>query len=96
MDGDTLFSVEYNLEILGNAPWTRVLRWSGSGALQSWSVKDQYGRDVAIEQSVHQMVVSDDFVVIVDTAFVVELEALLGDSTMRAQSPETVIWVIRR
>ena len=96
VDGDTLFSVEYNLEILGNAPWTRVLRWSGSGALQSWSVKDQYGHDVAIEQSVHQMVVSDDFVVIVDTAFVVELEALLGDSTMRAQSPETVIWVIRR
>ena len=95
-DGDTLFTVEYNLEILGNAPWTRVLRWNGRGALESWAVKDQYGQDVAIEQSVHQMVVSDDFVVIVDTAFVVELEALLGDSTMRAQSPETVIWVIRR
>ena len=37
VDGDTLYSVEYNLEILGNAPWTRVLRWSGSGALQSWA-----------------------------------------------------------
>ena len=95
-DGETIFSVEYNLEILGNAPWTRVLRWSGSGALESWSVKDESGQDVPIQQSVHQMVVSDDFIVIVDTAFVVELEALLGDSTMRAQSPETDLWIIRR
>ena len=96
VDGDTLFTVEYNLAILGSAPWTRLGRWNGSGELRSWAVVDESGADVAIEQSVHQMVATDDFIVVVDTAFVVEVEGMFGDSTMRPQSPETVMWVIQR
>ncbi len=96
VDEGELFTVEYNLAILGNAPWTKLVRWPGSGELETWTVVDEAGAPVVIEQSVHQMVATEQFIVIVDTAFVVEVEAMFGMGEMRAQSPETVVWIIDR
>jgi carotenoid cleavage dioxygenase-like enzyme len=96
VDGNTLFTVEYNTEIIGNGTWTRICRWHGTGPMQSWRLVDIYGTDVSIEQSVHQMVVTEDFIVLVDTAFVTEIEDMFGFDSTIAQSPDTVMWLIRR
>jgi len=96
VDGSTLYTVEYNTEIIGNATWTRICQWPGVGPMQSWRLIDIFGADVSIEQSVHQMVVTEDFIVLVDTAFVTEIEDMFGGDSTVAQSPDTVMWLIRR
>ena len=96
VEDNTLFTVEFNTEIIGNATWTRICRWDGSGALESWKLVDPFGQDVGIEQSVHQIAVSEDFIVIVDTAFKIEIEDMFGGAAIEKQSPDAVMWVLKR
>ena len=96
VEDNTLFTVEFNTEIIGNATWTRICRWNGSGALESWELVDPFGRVVGIEQSVHQIAVSEDFIVIVDTAFKIEIEDMFGGAATDKQSPDAVMWVLKR
>ncbi len=91
-----LYTVEYGLEILGTPSFLHLKLWHGTGSMKTWIVVDQDGVGAEIEQSVHQLVVTRNYVVIVDTSILVEVESLFDPTVMRPQSPDTSIWVIRR
>jgi len=92
-----LFTVNYGLALVGSSqPDTWVMAWSGVGALRRWKVLDRSGNPVSITQSVHQMALTRRYVILMDTAFVVEV-AFGGDEPEAvAQSPDTVLHIIAR
>lgn len=57
-----------------------LLRWDGSGSLQKWKVQHN-GFSIKIKQSIHQMAVTEDYIVLLDTAFKVSVEELLPTLT---------------
>jgi len=69
-------------KVYGFIPQTflRVKVWDGeSETLQTLNVQEQ-GLDVAIEESVHQVAVTKNFIVVMDTGFKVGINALYGDA----------------
>jgi len=94
-DSGELFSVAYGLELLGSDAFLEVVGWDGSGPVRSWEVEDTSGSPVSITQSVHQLVLTRDHLVICDTSFLVEVD-LLSDEGAQAQSPDSVFWIIAR
>lgn len=95
--GETFF-VNFGGTLLGNPGegFLHLLRWDGSGALERHTLVDEGGAAISIAQSVHQIGVTQDYVVIMDTAFVIEPTSLFGDTSIHAQSPDTIIWIVRR
>ncbi|MBO6934806.1 MAG: carotenoid oxygenase family protein [Deltaproteobacteria bacterium] len=96
-----MFFVNYSLGLAksGSRPFTRLLRWTGESEPESWPLVDPAGRPVVIEQSVHQMAVSERWVLLMDTAFRVSLHALLPDPWSRrapAQHPHARLWLVER
>jgi carotenoid cleavage dioxygenase-like enzyme len=87
-----------------------LIRWDGIGDLERWRLVLPDGLPVKIEQSVHQIGVTEDYIIIIDTAFKVGVEQLLNnplpDSEQienslrvlltRPQSPESNIYLVRR
>nr|WP_277882695.1 carotenoid oxygenase family protein [Oscillatoria sp. FACHB-1406] len=57
-----------------------ILQWDGAGNLKRWEVKYN-GRSIKIKQSIHQMAVTEDYIVLLDTAFKVSVEELLPTLT---------------
>ena len=53
-----------------------LMRWDGSGSLQKWEVRHKRF-SIKIKQSIHQMAVTEDYIVLLDTAFKVSVEELL-------------------
>ncbi len=90
-----LFSVAYGLELLGMGAFTELVRWDGSGELETWELLDTDGLPVEISQSVHQLALTRNHVILADTAFLVEVDLLMEGET-QAQSPDTVLWIIDR
>lgn len=91
-----LFTVNYGLEIIGEQNFTDLLRWDGEGAVDRWELVDQAtGRPVEILQSVHQMAVTRNHVIVLDAAFLVELD-LSGEAPAEAQLPDAAFYVVRR
>lgn len=92
-----LFSVAYGLEMLGIGAFTELVRWDGSGGLETWELFGEDGLPLEIEQSVHQLVITRNHIILCDTAFVVEMDLLsTGDVETIAQSPDSVLWIIDR
>jgi len=92
-----LFTVNYGLALLGSSSAdTHVVAWDGVGEMKRWKVLDLDGRDVSITQSVHQMVVTRNHVVLMDTAFVVEVAFGGREPETVPQSPDTALHIIAR
>ena len=91
-----MFTVNFGMNAIVLQPFTRVMRWSGDGELESWNLIDQNGDNVEIVQSAHQVAVTEDFVVIVDVALRMEMEDMLGFETAKAQIPDATVWVVPR
>jgi carotenoid cleavage dioxygenase-like enzyme len=91
-----LFTVNYGIPLWGDDTFTDLVRWDGQGALVRWRVVDLVdGAPVVIRQSVHQLAVTRGHVILVDTAFLVEV-SLDPAPPAELQSPDTVLYVIRR
>ena len=92
---DEVFTVNYGGEYDGQEPFVNVMRWGGD-ALESFRLVDAQGAPVAIKQSVHQMAITEDYVLVVDCAFLVEDEQIFDAEYSRAQDPDTVVYIVRR
>ena len=90
-----VFSVDYGLSLMGESTFTRLVRWNGEGALEGWELVDSQNNAVQITQSVHQIACTRNYVILADTAFLVEMD-LLYEVPAEAQSPDTVFWIVRR
>ena len=91
-----MYTINFGMNAAILAPFTRLIRWDGNGALQSWNLVDEEGNNVEIVQSAHQIAVTEDYIVFIDIALRMEWEDTLGLGTTRAQIPDATIWVARR
>lgn len=90
--------------------FTYLIRWNQKGSLERWKLVLLDGSPVKIEQSVHQIGVTKDFIVIIDTAFKVGVDQILNnplpdaEKTERAlrilltrpQFPDSKVYIVRR
>ena len=91
-----VFSVNYGPAFPDSPAFTDVLRWDGQGDLQRWTLVDERDEPVHITQSAHQLAVTQDYVILVDCAFLVENEQLFNANYARAQAPDAVVYLVRR
>ncbi|UQA63270.1 carotenoid oxygenase family protein [Polyangium aurulentum] len=73
-----------------------LVRWDGEGKLERWPLVLPDGAPVLILQSAHQVAVTRDHVLVMDTAFVAEPEQIFGGTVSRAQAPEATVYIARR
>ncbi|MGV0108069.1 carotenoid oxygenase family protein [Nostoc sp. DSM 114160] len=99
-------------KLLGTAmpDFVRLMRWDGVGKLQQWDLILPDGSPVRIEQSIHQLAVTKDYVVLMDTSLKIgpeqilnnpipdslETERLLRRLLTRSQQPNSPIYIVRR
>jgi carotenoid cleavage dioxygenase-like enzyme len=76
--------------------FTDLVRWDGAGPLERWSLVLPSGAPVRIEQSVHQVTITANHVLLTDTAFRVEPEKLIDPRQVRAQDPTAKLYVVSR
>lgn len=57
---------------------TYLLRWRGDGAIERWRLVTPDGRPIRIEQSVHQVAVTRDYVVAIDCSIKVGIPQVFG------------------
>ena len=51
------------------ATFTYLLRWMGDGELERWNVVTPDGRPVEMQQTLHQMAITEDYIILLDAAF---------------------------
>lgn len=97
-----LFTVNWGVNVgsvfdVGGLGFIHLLTWDG-GDVRRFRLKTDWLHldNVRITQSVHQIAVTSHHVIIMDTAFVSELQDLLGGSGMQEQKSETVLWIVPR
>ncbi len=87
-----------------------LLCWNGTGDLQKWQIIHSNGTPVQLEQSMHQIGLTRDYIVLMDTAFKIGPEQLipnpvpesehveidLRDVLNYPQSPDTNVYIVRR
>jgi carotenoid cleavage dioxygenase-like enzyme len=94
--------------IINGKDFIYLLRWDGD-KIKKWKVVDSNKKSVKIRQSMHQIGISRDYIVLIDTAFKTGLEQILVDPIANKQglekyrdiinypqSPRTRFYVIRR
>ena len=91
-----LFTVAFALAMMSDSSLD-VIRWDGAGPLDVWRVVDESGQQVEILQAIHQIVLTRNALVIIDTSFLLELESMFQDDVeARAQAPDSVCYVVKR
>jgi Retinal pigment epithelial membrane protein len=89
---------------------TYLIRWDRKGAFERWKLVFPDGSPVIIKQSVHQIGITEDYIILADTGFKFELEQLLDNSfpilesienlrrllMTQAQSPDTTLYIVHR
>lgn len=71
--------------------FTYLIRWNRQGSLERWKLVLEDSSPVKIEQSVHQIGVTKDFIVIIDTAFKVGVDQILNNPLPDAEKTETAL-----
>lgn len=91
------FLINYTMAMgpVGNAK-TFVMRWDGQGALERFEVVLEGGGQATIEMSAHQLSATKDYVLLMDTAFWVEGDQFLNPDAVKAEKPDTTLYVIKR
>lgn len=87
-----------------------LIRWDGSENIERWKLVLADGSTVRIEQTIHQIGVTKDYVILMDTAFKVgfdqiinnpapknqRAERLIRDLIVRPILPDSTIYIVRR
>jgi carotenoid cleavage dioxygenase-like enzyme len=97
-------------KIIGLKDFLYLIRWNGKGDLERWKVVLEDGSPVKLQQTMHQIAVTDKYVILMETAFLFGVGQMINnpfpkrqwlDKLFRrlltgSQSPNTVIYIIRR
>ena len=62
---------------MGPVDFVHLIGWNGRGDLKHWNLVNEEGQPIAIEQTMHQIGVSKDYVILADTSLKFGLEQLL-------------------
>jgi len=74
-----LFTANYAAIGSGGA-FFQLVRWRGPGALEHFQPVDDHGEPVLIEQCVHQIAVTREYVILQDSAFLFEMRQMAMDA----------------
>ncbi len=91
-----LYTVCYGPPIGANTGFTHLMRWDGQGSLETFRLVDERGQPLLITQSVHQLVATQDFIVLCDTAFLIEFEQIFNQDLSTPQSPDTRVLIVSK
>jgi carotenoid cleavage dioxygenase-like enzyme len=80
--------------LTGVEDFTYLIRWDGEGGFERWKLVLPNGSPVKIEQSLHQIGVTQDFVVLIDTAFKVGADQILNNPLPDIERTETALRVL--
>jgi hypothetical protein len=89
---------------------TYIIRWNGKDTFERWKLLLPDGSPVIIRQSIHQIGLTKDYIILADTGLKFEIEQLLDNSfpilekvevlrrslTTQAQSPDTALYIVHR
>ena len=95
---------------LGVADFVHLLGWDGQGPLRRWRLVDEEGQPLRIDQTMHQIGLSRDYLLLADTSLKFGIEQLLSRPFRRCpalnrllrrlltrpQEPDTTLYVVRR
>lgn len=73
-----------------------LLRWNREGAFERWLVLDEDGEPIEIEQSIHELVITKDHVLLADTAFVTGTEMFLPWKSAPLPHDRTTVYILDR
>lgn len=73
-----------------------LIRWDGQGAFERWLVLNEDGEPIEIEQSIHELVFSKDYILLVDTAFVTDTEIFFPWKSAPLPSEKSVVYIVDR
>jgi carotenoid cleavage dioxygenase-like enzyme len=71
--------------------FVELIRWNGKSDFEKWSVTLADGSPIKIKQTIHQMAVTQDYVVLMDTGFKVGPEQLITKPIIKNKSLEDAI-----
>jgi carotenoid cleavage dioxygenase-like enzyme len=98
-----LFTVNYSnqrLSVLGlpilQKTFTDIIRWDGQGQLERFPLLDDQGQVLRLDMSAHQIQATRDYIVLMDSAFVIEPERLFLANAFRAQESQATLWIVDR
>jgi carotenoid cleavage dioxygenase-like enzyme len=92
-----LFSVNFGMAILGTAAFTDIVRWDGKGVLERWSVVLAGGAPAEIKQSMHQIGVTQDYLILMDCAFAMStLQLIIPTAPSVAPMADSVVYIVKR
>ena len=92
-----LLAANFGLAIPGAAPFTDIVRWDGKGSLERWSAVLPGGGPAEIKQSMHQIGVTQDYIVLMDGAFSLSaLQLIFPNAPSVAPAADTVVYIVKR
>ena len=93
-----MFSVNFAPVVpgLSTEPFFNLMWWTDDGEIKHSPLVDEQGEGCLITMSCHQMQVTAQYVILIDSAVLVEPEQLFGQDVTRAQSAVTPIWIVSR
>lgn len=92
------------------ADFVYLIRWDGQGNLERWNLRLPDGSPVRIEQTIHQIGITKDYVILMDTGFIMgvkqvfnnlfpendEAARILRQLLERPNLPDSHIYIVRR
>jgi carotenoid cleavage dioxygenase-like enzyme len=68
-----------------------LIRWDGKGNLERWKLQLPDGSPVRIEQTMHQIGLSEDYVILMDTSFITGIEQILNNPFPENKATEELL-----
>ena len=91
-----VFLVNYRLKRPGGEHPVKLIRWDGYHDFESWIVVDGNGAEIEIKQSIHELVFTRDYILLVDTAFVAGTEMFTPWKNAKLPYDKTIVYIIDR
>jgi all-trans-8'-apo-beta-carotenal 15,15'-oxygenase len=93
-----MYSVNYapTVEGVNIEPFFDLLWWGDDGLIKKSPLINEDGSGCVLNMSCHQLQVTERFVILIDSALLIEPEQLFGLDVTRPQLPVTPIWVVVR
>jgi hypothetical protein len=107
---DEIFQLLETISGINLENFVYLIRWDGHNDLERWKLVLPDGTPIKIKQTIHQIGISRDYVVLMDTAFITgiqqiinnplpenkKLEELLRELLEKAPNPDSAIYIVRR
>ena len=74
-------SIEILLKLIDSVvdDFVNLICWDDRGSIKKWQLVNPDGSPIEIRQSIHQIGVSEDYVILLDTSFTIGIEHIIGD-----------------